>query len=418
MDAVPLSAEDRAILRLESTTVVGHTCKVIQVAGPAPDVAALRALIARRLGSTPALTTRLADLPDGPAWVPDEDFDLARHVVASAGEGPVDRAGLSREVARLFTERLDRARPLWRIDVIPRSGGGAALVWRLHHALADGTTMIRYARALLWDPQPSGASGSAGGRRAALPHPVDDGRRRHLAGFLHREFALGPDRSPFDGRIGTRRAVAFAAAPLGALHRVANALDGATLNDAVLSIVVGGLRRWLVRRHGHLGAVRVKVPVSLHRPGDDAGNHDSFFTVALPLGEPDPVARLRATHAATAACKDGHDAETMEALLRRLDRVSPSLQRWCERLEQSPRSFAVNVSNVPGPRAPVSVLDAPVEALYSLAEIGERHALRVAVISLADTLYLGICADPELVDDVADLAAGIELEARKLADAG
>jgi hypothetical protein len=366
------------------------------------------------------LTRRLADLPDGPAWVPDEDFNLAQHVVDSTGDGPVDHAGLCREVARLFTKRLDRTRPLWRIDVIPRSGGGAALVWRLHHALADGSTMMRYARALLWGPEPAGAPGSAvPGRGFTLPHAVDDARRRrHLAGFVRREFALARDRSPFDGRIGTRRAVAFAAAPLGALHRVAKGLDGATLNDAVLSVIVGGLRRWLVRRHGHLGAVRVKVPVSLHRPGDDAGNHDSFFTVALPLDEPDPVARLRATHAATAACKHGHDAETMAGLLRRLDRVSPSLERWCERLEQSPRSFAVNVSNVRGPRAPVSVLDAPVEALHSLAEIGERHALRVAVISLADTLYLGICADPELVDDVADLAAGIELEARKLADAG
>ncbi|MGH3322708.1 MAG: WS/DGAT domain-containing protein [Nocardioidaceae bacterium] len=154
--------------------------------------------------------------------------------------------------------------------------------------------------------------------------------------------------------------------------------------------------------------------MSLHHEGEDAANRDSFFTVSLPLSEPDPVARLRATHAATAVRKAGHDAETMDDLLRHLARVSPSLEGLCVRIERSPRSFTVNVSNVPGPRTPVTVLQAPVETLYGLAEIGERHALRVAVISLAGRLSFGICADPAIVDDVQGMADGIESEAREL----
>ena len=81
--------------------------------------------------------------------------------------------------------------------------------------------------------------------------------------------------------------------------------------------------------------MRVKVPVSLHRPGDDAGNRDSCFTLPLPLGERDPVARLRAVHAATSGRKQAHDAEALETVLRELGRVSPGLRALAERLDDS-----------------------------------------------------------------------------------
>lgn len=152
LDAVPLASQDQAILRLESSTIVGHTCKIILLGGQAPDLAALRSLIAGRVGATPALTRRLAHTPGGLAWVPDGEFDITSHVVPAPGDKPVDRAALARQVARLFAERLDRQRPLWRIDVLPREGEGAALIWRVHHSLADGATAMRYARMLLWDP--------------------------------------------------------------------------------------------------------------------------------------------------------------------------------------------------------------------------------------------------------------------------
>jgi diacylglycerol O-acyltransferase len=414
MEAALLSAEDRAILELESSTVVGHTCKVIRLDRDAPDLESLRALIAGRITATPALTRRLADTPGGLAWVPAEDFDLAAHVVAVPGTQP-DGSALRAVVARLFAERLDRERPLWRIDLVPMGDGGAVVVWRVHHALADGTTMMGYARALLWDAQPLAADT---GHHPASSQVDDQTRRRaHLVGFLGREFAGTRERSPFDGTIGNRREVAFAATRLDELHRAAKALCGATLNDAVLATVAGGLRRWVQLHHGHLGMVRVKVPVSLHHEGGDAANRDSFFTVGLPLNEPDPVARLRATHAATSVRKADDDAETMDTLLRHLAGVSPTLEQLCVRIEQSPRSFAVNVSNVAGPRLPVSLLGAPVQALYSIAEIGERHALRVAVVSLGDTLFFGLCADPAIVDGLQAMADGIETDCRALSAA-
>jgi hypothetical protein len=412
VDAVPLAAEDRAILALESETVVGHTCKVIVTGSGAPDLAELRASVAQRVEAVPALMRRLAGTPTAPAWSYDDGFDIARHVVPAPIEAPLDGDALRGEVARLFEQRLDRAHPLWRIDVAPLLSGGSALVWRIHHALADGTTAMRYARELLWDPD---AGGERVGGHTARAHARDDVRRRtHLAGLLRREFTRSRGRSPFDGRIGTRRRIAFASVPLTDLQDAARTLDGATLNDAILATVAGALRHWVERHHGRLGDVRARVPVSLHREGDDARNRDSFFSVGLPLCEPDPVARLRSVHAATALRKSEHDAERLDELTRELGRMSPLLKRFCERLEASPRRFAVNVSNVPGPRSRVAILEAPVEALYSIAEIGEHHALRVAVVSLAGELCFGFCADPAIVDDLQAMAEGVELEAGAL----
>jgi diacylglycerol O-acyltransferase / wax synthase len=410
MDGIALTDEDRAILALENAAVAGHTCKVVLIEDGAPSAERLAASIAQRLPAAPALTRRLAGPADRPVWVDDESFEIAAHVTA-ADVDPCDDGALRAEVARLFAERLDRSRPLWHVDVVPRPAGGAAIVWRIHHALADGTAAMHLADAVLWDAGPEAEARPARPRAA---HPEDARRHGRLAAFVRHEVSLGPERSPFDGTIGSAREVAFARAPLHELHDAARRLANATVNDAVLAAVAGALRSWIQRHHGRLGRVRVKVPVSLHHPGDGEGNRDSFFTLELPLGELDPVARLAAVRAATAARKADHDAETLDVLMRDLAGASPQLEHFCRRLEASPRTFALNVSNVPGPAGSVTVLGTPVEAVYSLAEIGQRHALRIAVVSLADSLHFGLCADPAIVGDVGSLAEGVEAEAAAL----
>jgi diacylglycerol O-acyltransferase / wax synthase len=411
-DSIPLSPEDRAILALECATVAGHTCKVVRLGADALDIDRLRARVTQRLALAPALTRRLGGSAASPAWVSDERFEIANHIRPAPTPGPVDRAELPALVAQLFEQRLDRTRPLWRIEVVELADGGSALVWLIHHSLADGTACVRYARALLWDDGPEARMTAVQARAA---HSGDEARRRaHLAGFVRREYASTEHRSPFDGSIGTHREVAFAAVPLAGLHEAAKVLDGATVNDAILTIVAGALGRWMRARHGHLGSIRVRVPVSLHHEGDTVANHDSFFSVGLPLNEPNPLARLHAVHAATRERKSAHDAEHREALLRELGGVSPPLEHFLERLENSPRRFALSVSNVPGPPTPVSVLGVPVERLHSLAEIGERHALRVSALSFAGMLCFGLCADPELVDRLELMADAFEEEAQAL----
>jgi diacylglycerol O-acyltransferase len=409
---VPLGSEDRAILALECATIAGHTCKVMRIGPNAPTVAALRERIAERIQLTPALTRRLGGPSDAPVWEPDPDFQVAHHVAEHRHLQPVGPAGLLSCVAGIFEQRLDRSRPLWMMDVIELAGNERALVWRIHHALADGTTAVRYSRALLWDDAPEQTMSSA---QANAQHAADEARRRgHLAGYLRREFKRSRSRSPFDGAIGARRGVGFAAVPLAPLHDAAKAIDGATLNDAVLTIVAGSLRHWVDIHHGRIDSVRVKVPVSMHHEGDAIANRDSAFSLGLPLSEPDPVARLRIVHARTGARKGARDAERREVLLHKISAVSPRLERFAVQLERSPRRFALNVSNVPGPRHRVSVMSSPVRHMYSLAEISQHHALRVSVISFADQLCFGFCADSDLIPDVQTMADQLEPESQAL----
>ena len=418
--AARLSREDLRILALENETVAGHTGKVILVDGRL-DADQLRASIARRLPRAPRLSLRLTERDGEPWWAPDPEVDLTAHVVRSGAAGTGDDAGLRAAVAGLFAQHLDRSRPLWRIDVLPGlAGGRSALVWRIHHALADGMTAMAMASAVLWDGAPVTAPGQhrpPAGRAAAAGPPQLLGDLRSAA----REAPQPWRRSPFDGHVDARRSVAFSSAGLDALRHVCHATGGATVNDAVLTVVAGGLRRWLEAHHGHLGAVRVKVPVSLHDPvpgpgpvpGADPGNRDSFFCLDLPLGSADPLDRLAAIRHATKVRKQGHDAQHLDRLMRELAQVPP-LGRFADRVLSHARSFALNVSNVPGPRQPVRVLGLPVQAMYSLAEIGEHHALRIAVVSLAGTLNFGLVADPTLLDDVDQLAADLQAEAAAL----
>jgi uncharacterized protein DUF1298/wax ester synthase-like acyl-CoA acyltransferase family protein len=411
---VPLTGEDRAILALEDARLVGHTATVVHLPAGAPDLRQLRDAVARRLPDAPRLTWLLRGTSDEPVWRPGE-VDVAAHVRAVDAAGPLDGSGLRSELARLFGEHLDRARPLWRMDLIgPVASGGAVLVWRVHHALADGGTVMRLAEDVLWDPAPAAAD--RGGRTGAPGPgtPGGDPGRSSLAGVLTGELVPGLWRSPFDAEVGRERAVALAVTSVSALRQAAGRLAGATVNDAVLAVVAGALRRWLEHRHGSIHGLRVKVPVTLHHDGEQAGNRDSWFRVDLPVDEPDPVARLAAVRRETAQRKARHDAQELDELAHRLARFSPRLADWSQRLQRSGRSFALNVSDVRGPDRAVTVLGAPVGAVHPLVEVAQHHALRVAVLSVADRLGFGLVADPLVVGDLDLLAEAVEQEAAEL----
>jgi diacylglycerol O-acyltransferase / wax synthase len=161
--------------------------------------------------------------------------------------------------------------------------------------------------------------------------------------------------------------------------------------------------------------LRVKVPVSLHQPGEpDSANRDSFMVVDLPLQQGDPLARLVAVARETRKAKQRHDAETLDAFFRDLSHLSRSLRRHAEHWAMSPRVFTLNVSNVPGPRGPQSVLGAPLLELHTLAEIAHGHALRVAIVSASGRISFGLCADPDAIDGLDLIADGIEREIEAL----
>lgn len=377
--------------------------------------------VAGKVTSVPELMWKLDEESGSFEWIHDEDFQLERHLVSYGDGAPHTEAEISSAAASLFSKRLDRDRPLWRIDVVRTEDGGTALIWRIHHALADGTTAMRLAREVLWEetattpaasnPVPAAATASA---RPAAREEDDARRRRHLIGLFEREFSREPGPSPFDGQIGQKRSIAFATISLSQLHDAGKKAADATLNDSVLSVVAGAIRHWMEIHHEqHLGPVRVRVPVSLHH-GDDDGNCESFFSVPLPLDEPDPIRRLHEIRDATHERKADHDAEDLDSLLKRVGHTSPRLRQLYSRFESNPRRFALNISNVRGPARPVTVLEAPVETVHSIVDIGERHALRVSALSVGDRLCFGFCADPELVTDLDVMVEGIEWAATRL----
>lgn len=438
-----LSREDTRILKLERGVIRGHTCKVLVLERtgkrPLPTLDELRRHVAARLDAAVRLRQRVVPTPlrvSDPVWLDDPAFDIDRHVTAVDDLAIEGRAGLEEVVGRLMCERLDRGRPLWNLAVVPRLGEDRmALIWRLHHCLADGTTCMRIGGSLLWDttpeiadPAPNGwVPAPAPGALDLLARGLADEARRRAQGLspfarrtprpprvplrrrvVSRELSRTAARTPLARRVSPRRAVAFASVPLEPAHAAGKAIDSAiTLNDVVLAVISGGIRAWLGRGYGPPGGIRVKIPVSLHEPGEDAriGNRDSYFFVDLPVAEPDVATRALTINRETAKRKLEHDAD----MLYRLG-THPFVERWA----MSPRVFTFNVSNVRGPASDVYVLGARVRELYSLAEVAQQHALRVAVISMAGELFIGLCADPEAVREMEVLRDGIEQAAAEL----
>jgi WS/DGAT/MGAT family acyltransferase len=451
-----LSAEDARILGLESGNIRGHVCKAVLVRGEL-GLGEVREEVERRLPAAPRLCQRIMPTPlrlAPPAWVDDPAFDLERHVRAADPPARTE-AELRVLLTRLVERRLDLMHPPWTLDVTgPLDGGVTALVFRFHHAMADGTAAMRLLEALLLDRQPgrsgplpapaapagngtastaellaSGAAWRLGAlgawaegaiRTMASPPSWAEAARSaaRVPGTLRRELRRSALRTPIDRPAGPRREVAFASCDLADIKRIGGSgEDHATVNDVVLAAVGGGLRPWLERRGAPEQGLRVKVPVSLHHPDDAAANRDCFMCVDLPLEQADPRARLEAIRLETRERKRDHDAETLDQFFRDLSHFSSSLERFAERWAMSPRVFTLSVSNVPGPREPRWVRGRPLVELRCLAEIAHHHALRVSVVSAGGRVSFGLCADPEAVDGVDEIARGIELELRELADA-
>jgi wax ester synthase-like acyl-CoA acyltransferase family protein/uncharacterized protein DUF1298 len=408
-----LSQDDAQILRLESAVIKGHTGKVIVIA-PGPSGGALqtdrlRDQVGDRMIGLPRLAQRVEEPRLGlgrPAWVQADDVDLGWHVAAPARAAPLSDEELRRAVGELLSERLDHSRPLWRLDALPLTGGRTALVARIHHAMADGVSAIRLVSALLWDADGGPPPAPARAARAAPSAPGSDpGEARilvRLPAALWRELRPGRD-TKLDQHIGPAREVAWSSFPLERFRRIEKgAAERVTVNDVVLAVVAGGLRRWLPTAGGIAADLKAQCPVSLHaREESDGqlGNRDSFMNVDLPISEPDAAERLRLISTETSERKLDHDADALYAFFHALGRFRP-LYRGVTRLTSGPREFALSISNVPGPRQRPRILGHAVEQFSSFAEPADRHALRVSIISLGGELAFGLCSDPDAISDL------------------
>lgn len=408
-DAERLSPDDAHILGVESAAVTGHTLKLVVLEPGEPlDVAALRAAVAAKLSGVPRATERVDTSGDVPRWVP-ADVDLGYHVRRGGGDGAT-QADLWRIVSELMTQHLDRRHPLWTFDVVgPMADGREAIAARVHHAMFDGMAAVRFLEAVLFDDQAPVDSAGPGVRPAVTASRWDEARR--LPGAVLRELGHPTGHSPFDQPITVSRELAFTVVPLAGLKAIgASRPQRATVNDALLAVVTGGLRTWLghhdtVRRH-----LRAQIPVSLHHRDEDAtvGNRDSFMNVDLPLRERDPLAALDGISAQTRQRKQRDDAAEMYDLMHALGAAGP-LGRAAKRVTGSAHEFSLSISNVPGPRAAIAVAGRPVRHLFSSSEPAEHHALRISAISCAGDVGIGLCTDPTALPHVANMAEATQV---------
>jgi diacylglycerol O-acyltransferase len=466
-----LSGLDAAFLAMETSRVAAHVgglC-ILDPAGAAVplDLERLTAIIGERLSVSPLLRRRLASVPlglDMPYWVDDPDFDLEYHVRELALPAPGSEAQLVEQVARIHARQLDRRRPLWEIYLISGlAGGRLAAYTKMHHAAIDGISGTELLTAVLdlspegrqlppapaYVPEPAPSSLGMLARTALTYATRPWAVARLAAGLARRAPALsasyrqplerllrlgerdgdviavvpvGAPATPLNQTITPHRRVAFRAVPLADVKRVKDA-HGVTVNDVVMAMSAGALRRWLID-HDALPEqpLVAMVPVSVRADDADRGgsNKVSSMFAVLPTHLADPLERLRVANQATRVAKAQHAALppglvhdvssfAIPALAGRASRVAGALG-----LMQRVNPCNLVVSNVPGPNLPVYLGGLKVNEYYPVSTIPDGQGLNITVLGYLGTLHFGLVSCRELVPDLDDIAGHLVTELEDL----
>lgn len=451
----PLSGMDAAFLYLETPAQPQHvtlTAVLDPASAPAPvGFAQVRDHIARRLHRVPQLTRRLQAVPLGlhhPHWVADPDLDLDHHVRHVELAPPGDDGQLAAVVAQISAVPLDRRRPLWEMWIVEGLADGRfALVAKLHHATLDGVAGVEQMIAF-FDVEPVVESGPAPRveRSGPDPTPVElvtyaaVSRARSLlravplaartVGSVRAVVSarstpgtdaggtpLATPRTPLNDALTSARRVAFARLPLDGVKTVKAAVHGATVNDVVLAVCAGALRRYLDDR-GQLPAeplvAACPVDVRTGDQGHGTGNHVSAMFTRLPTDVADPVGRLEAAHRAAQAAKEEHARFDPDVLQRWTEVLDPNVTSWIIDLYSRTGTAGrhrppVNlvVSNVPGPPFPLYLAGAELVRAYPLGQLLEGIGLNITVMSYRDAIDVGFLAAGDLVPDLDRLASAV-----------
>ena len=347
--------------------------------------------------------------------------------------------------ARQFSQQLDRTKPLWELWLVQGlKRKRFALLSKTHHALVDGVSGVDIATVLFdvkpvpepaqaeheWvpSPQPSTASLIARNAEGIAATPVRAARRLGSAithpgpavrqvsesaeavGEVAWNFANPAPDVPLNTEIGSYRRFEWARADLASFKRIKDALGG-TVNDVVLAVVAGALRRWLhsrgVRTEGL--ELRALVPVSIRAEDEHGqlGNKIAAVRGPLPVYVADPVRRLQAVRESMQGVKSSKQALGAEVISRFNDFAPPTLLAQASRINFSTRLFNLIVTNVPGPQIPLYVLGRELEDIFPVAFLPENHALAIAIMSYNGGIDFGLLADYDAMEDVAEIAEGI-----------
>ncbi len=469
-----LSGLDTSFLRMETPTTYGHVASLAVFdpsTAPRPvtfdDV---RNLVLERIHLVAPFRRRLVEVPlgiDCPFWIEDPDFDIDFHLRHIAVPPPGDQTQLAELAVRIAARHLDRSRPLWEMYVIEGlEGGRIAELTKIHHACIDGVEGAEILGVLLdmepeappaqppaeawqWEREPSQLSMLGRGLLGLTSRPrVGMRLARHAVpslGTISRNFALPipglrprddvlsrpsvtAPRTPFNGIITPHRRWAFGTLALSDIKAVKNK-TGATVNDVVMTLCAGALRRWLIK-HEALpdGPLLAMVPVSVRVEDDKGtgGNRISAMVAVLPTDQADPLRRLQEMQAEMVIAKHEHGALPAALLQDFAAFTPPSVLGMANRVAARARlmdrvnlPFNVVISNVPGPQFPLYTSGARMEGIYPISAITDGVGLNMTLMSYNGGLDFGLVADREMVPDIWSMIDALEEELetlKKLAD--
>jgi len=445
-----LSGLDASFLYLETAAQPLHVCSILEVdTSTSPGgytFGRLRDALALRIKAMPEFREKLADNRlnlDHPVWVEDRDFDVDRHLHRIGLPAPGGRVELAEICGHIASLTLDRSRPLWEMWVIENvagtdahDGGRLAVLTKVHHAGVDGVTGANLMSQLCTTepdappPDPVDGAGDASDLEIAvsgaikfatrplklinlMPSTVStvvDTVRRARSG-LSMAAPFNAPKTAFNANVSGRRNVAFAQLDLEDIKTVKNHF-GVKVNDVVMALVAGVLRRFLLDRDELPDSTLVAmVPVSVHDKSDRPGrNQVSGMFSKLGTDIQDPAERLKAIAEANSVAKQHSSAIGATLLQDWTQFAAPAVfgvaMRVFARSNLSGARPVHNlvVSNVPGPQIPLYFLGAEVKAMYPLGPIFHGSGLNITVMSLSGMLDVGLISCPDLLPDLWDMA--------------
>ncbi|QRK12867.1 wax ester/triacylglycerol synthase family O-acyltransferase [Archangium violaceum] len=386
-------------------------------------------------------------------WEDDADFRLENHLRRTRLPAPGGRAALEALVSESMSTPLDSSRPLWSLHVIQDHAAGGALLLRVHHCIADGISLARVLLALTDEHAAGGgrredfeeaedASGRLarllrgartvmGSTRAAwkrgaelLAEPIQlmdlavEGARS--ASALSRLLTLMQDPpSPFTGELGREKRVAWSQpVPVGKVREIGHG-SGSTVNDVVMAVVAGMLRRYVEARGQSPEDVRAVVPVNLRPLREplprELGNRFGVVFLPLPLGLADPVERLWALKRRMDGLKRSPEAAVVFGMLSAAGMAPAPVERMAVDVMRKKASLVL--TNVPGPKRPVYLAGARLAGVMFWVPMAARLGLGLSIFSYAGHVTLGVAADAGLVPEPRELIADFEEELDALAEA-